>query len=209
MIKQNTKKKEMRPDDPLVMYRIYLNQLSSFSNLLDKLFHFSGITEDIISTVFDLVWAYIKSAILKLEQGAIIGYKKEDSSICYYAATDKSVISEKRLIISDDSKEAIALNSASESELEFWNYYNKAPNFYLTKPEKHAFCLFLMCKLPSDENLFLILSRDIEKRPFLDYELLAIKVIAKNLGLFFNNLFYSHVHNHILYKKSKEASVNE
>jgi len=71
----------------------------------------------------------------------------------------------------------------------YWNYEANAPVIIAEKNDEKAIAISFLCKHADDENLFMIIYRNILKKPLLSDEIQLIKMVSRILGWHLNYEF--------------------
>ena len=175
----------LRHDSPFKMNFFYQEQAYGLVEILDAL---KALNNDQLDKIFDIIWPHVKSIIPELSIGAIISVK--DNNLTCEASDNplfQSMINEKNIKGSDEK--------IRDDEINIWNYDKEACEILETPNlEKQAITLSRLWELPdgskaSDKKLYFILTRYKKERPFLSYEVQAIKLLSGMIGWFISYQF--------------------
>jgi hypothetical protein len=177
----------LRHDSPYKMNLFYQEQAYGLVETLDSL---KALNNDKLDKVFEIIWPHVKSIIPELSIGAIISIKNNKLTC---AASDKplfiSMINDRDIKVTDDQ--------IRDDEINIWNYDKKASEVLETPNlENQAITLSRLWELSdynnkyNDQKLYFILTRSKKERPFLSYEVQAIKLLSGMIGWFISYQFY-------------------
>jgi len=141
--------------------------------------------DGIFNTVFDA----LDEMILNLHGGAIIGYK--ENKITFFTTRNICTPDDHWETIDSEEKGRILnqLNSDAAKDVLYWNYEANAPIIINTQTHKLAIAISFLCKHADDENLFMIVYRNVLKKPLLSDEIQLIKIVSRILGWHLNYEF--------------------
>ncbi len=174
-------------DSPFRISLAYREQTGSLIEMLDRLKSEEAYNRE---RIFKTFWPHIEQIVPDLAGGAIFGLM-DDKVKCHIEETKITSSMEKWDDLDSQSKKITisAMKNDEAKEVVFWNYEEDAPLFVTNSRKNQAVALSWLCEHPDGENLFLLLVRNIEKRPFLSHEIQAIKITSRIVGGFANYAF--------------------
>ena len=174
-------------DGPFRISLAYQEQTGSLIEMLDRLRGEEAYNRE---RIFKIFWPHIEQIVPDLAGGAIFGLR-DDKVKCHIEETKITSSMKKWDDLDDKSKKTTisAMRDDEAKEVVFWNYKKDAPLFVTDSQKNQAIALSWLCEHPDGENLFLLLVRNIEKRPFLSHEIQAIKITSRIVGGFANYAF--------------------
>ncbi|CAN2042057.1 putative GAF domain-containing protein [Candidatus Magnetomoraceae bacterium gMMP-15] len=179
-----------RHDSPLRMILAYQEQTASLMELMDELAEEQSYD---LKKIFEIIWPHLKLIVTDIAGGAIIGLREDqqNNQIKIHAMQNIFKNIKEWDELNDKAKEIIssAMIEEESKNVKFWNREEYAPQFATGSKQNQAVSLSWLCDHPDDEKLFLILVRDVKKRPFLSHEIQAIKMTSRIIGWLDNYLF--------------------
>ena len=199
------KKKERKPDDPVIVYRQLTRHISHLSDLVDKISNIQGCYLD---QIFNTISPIIQQMIPKIKDIAMIGMKPGQLNV-EYTVHGKNTIDIQLPKKKSSSNEIEKLFDRVSSEgCYFWNFRPDTPNFFKASSDQRAFIITYLSRLPNNEQLFLIMATQpvsSKKRKhndfFITYEINTLKLMSKIIGKHISNVFNFEVNQYLMAKE--------
>jgi hypothetical protein len=123
---------------------------------------------------------------LDITGGAIIGLK--NNQLSFFAGEKIDDYNDHWKHLPDSIKTQIYNELATKvtKDTQIYNYENNAPSVILSEPKTIAFSISHLCQNPDDEDLFMLLYRDVLEKPLLSHELQFIIITSKIIGWHIN-----------------------
>jgi hypothetical protein len=178
---------ELLHDDPLRMAIVYQEQMASLIELISQLNKDQSYDR---KKIFNILWPQLELIVKDLAAGLLIGVKNDSIRCLVQKSHEDSIKKWEEL---DEGSNRLIANTVEEvmanrsKEVVYWNGDEDTPPKFETDPSKPQYvALSWLCELPQDENLFILLIRNKENRPFLSHEIQVIELTSKLIGWFFN-----------------------
>ena len=202
------KRKNRKPDDPILVYRQLNQHMTQLSELVSKLSKVQGCYLD---RIFNQIWPVLNDTIPKVQFAALIGVDNNTSHIKVYETTNKTSFLNSRL--NDNSYEIVeVLNLISEKGQMFWNFRPEAPNFFNESAGQRACTVSFLTQLPNDEKLFILMATPASKKKhllneyFIDYEINTIQLMSKIIGWYISHTFNYEVNQYLMAERFENIS---
>ena len=142
-----------------------------------------------MSDIFLSVYNALDEMITNIHGGAIIGIK--DNCLTFFATQNLDAPDKHWESLSSQEQEKILhqFKSDAAKDVLFWNYETNAPAIINQVCHEQAIAISFLCKHVDDENLYMIIFRNLLKKPLLSDEIQLIKIVSRILGWHLNYEF--------------------
>jgi len=183
---------------------LYQERIACLTEIMDQL---KDMDQYDLSLIFSIVWQELNEMIVPLTGGAIFGIRED---VLTFLATQniQMPVNYWETLAEHSKKQVInSLKSDDAKDVLFWNYEKDSPNLITNQADQHAFSISFLCRQPDDEDLYMLLFRDVSNRPFLSGEIQFIKIISRIIGWHLN---YEFTYQLLLYhcKKNFYPKIN-
>jgi len=165
---------------------LYQERIACLTEIMDQL---KDMDQYDLSLIFSIVWQELNEMIVFLTGGAIFGIKED---VLSFLATQNIQIPvnywEK---LAEQSKKLVinSLKSEDAKNVLFWNYEKDSPNLINDQSDQHAVSISFLCRQADDEDLYMLLFRNVSNQPFLSDEIQFIKIVSRIIGWHLNYEF--------------------